>query len=321
MEPLPRGANFQRALMLWEIGLHIAGDPNTPYYGPRDMCIAVGSGSNENFKPWLRMSTGSPILAHAVCRNELEAAMINPSGLLTQAYRGTGLFSQALPIRILAVYPSLDHFVYLVHPRTGLKSLGEIKEKKYPLRLSIREDATHSTRVLVDQTLAAYGMTLKDIESWGGSLQLNGGPGDERRMKAIREGTIDAIFDEGLVLWFNQALDSGMQPVTLDDFAFKYLVDDLGWRKYTIKPGRYKSLKTEHTCIDYSGWPIYTRAALPDDDAYKICDAIMARKEQIYWEESYTGVGQLGENTDATPRDGPLHPGAEKWYRERGFKV
>ena len=37
MEPLPRGANFQRALMLWEIGLHIAGNPNTPYYGPRDM--------------------------------------------------------------------------------------------------------------------------------------------------------------------------------------------------------------------------------------------------------------------------------------------
>ena len=92
MEPLPKGANFQRALMLWEIGLHIAGNPLTPYYGPRDMCISVGSGSNETFKPWLRMSTGSPILAHAVCRNELEAALINPSGLLTQAYRGSGCF-------------------------------------------------------------------------------------------------------------------------------------------------------------------------------------------------------------------------------------
>ena len=321
MEPLPRGANFQRALMLWEIGLHIAGNPNTPYYGPRDMCIAVGSGSNESFKPWLRMSTGSPILAHAVCRNEIEAAMINPSGLLTQAYRGTGIFPEKLPVRIIAVYPSLDHFVYLIHPRTGLKSLADLKEKKYPLRLSICEDATHSTRVLVDQTLAAYGMSLKDIESWGGSLQLNGGPGDERRMKAIREGTIDAIFDEGLVLWLNEALESGMQPITLEDFAFKHLVDTLGWRKYTIKAGRYKNLKQEHTCIDYSGWPIYTRASLPDDDAYNICDAILARKEQIYWEDSYTGVGQLGENTDATPSDVPLHPGAEKWYREHGFKV
>ena len=250
----------------------------------------------------------------------MEASIINPSGLLTQAYRGSGLFSVALPVRILATYPSLDHFVYAIHPRTGLKSLAEIKEKKFPLRLSIREDATHSTRVLLDQTLAAYGMTLKDIESWGGSLQLNGGPGDARRMKAIADGTVDAVFDEGLVLWLNAALDSGMQPVTLEDSTFKHLTD-LGWRKYTIKPGRYKSLKQEHTCIDYSGWPLYTRASLPDDDAYKICDAIMARKDLIYWEDSYTGVGQLGEETDATPRDVPMHPGAEKWYREHGFRV
>src|ERR1044071_3435909 len=321
MEPLPRGANFQRALMLWEIGLHIAGNPNTPYYGPRDMCIAVGSGSNETFKPWLRMSTGSPILAHAVCRKELEAAMINPSGLLTQAYRGTGIFAEKLPVRIIAVYPSLDHFVYLIHPRTRLKSLADLKEKKYPLRLSIREDATHSTRVLVDQTLAVYGMTLKDIESWGGSFQLNGGPGDPRRLNALQAGSIAAGFGQGPVAWFDRALSAGMKPITLDDFAFKHLVDQLGWRKYTIKPGRFKNLTQDNTCIDYSGWPIYTRASLPDDDAYKICAAIMARKDEIHWESSYTGVGQLGQNTDATPRDVPLHPGAEKWYRDNGFKV
>jgi TRAP-type uncharacterized transport system substrate-binding protein len=246
--------------------------------------------------------------------------MINPSGLLTQAYRGTGLFSRALPVRIIATYPSLDHFVYSIHPRTGLKSLGEIKDKKYPLRLSIREDATHSTRVLVDQTLAAYGMTLTDIESWGGSLQLNGGPGDERRMKAIADGTIDAVFDEGLVLWLDAALDSGLEPITLEDSVFKYLTD-LGWRKFTIQPGRYRSLKRAYTCIDYSGWPLYTRASLPEENAYKICDAIMARKEQIYWEDSFSGVGQLGEETDATPRDVPLHPGAIQWYRDHGYKV
>jgi TRAP-type uncharacterized transport system substrate-binding protein len=283
------------------------------------MCIAVGSGSHEDFRPWLRLSTGSPILAHAVCGNQLEAAMINPSGLLTQAYRGTGLFPAPLPVRILAVYPSLDHFVYLVHPRTGIRSLREIKEKRYPLRLSIREDATHSTRVLVDQTLAAYGMTLKDIESWGGGFQLNGGPGDQRRLDALETGAIDAVFDEGLPLWFDKALDSGMRPITLDDFAFDFLVDRLGWRKYTIRAGRFKSLKEDYTCIDYSGWPLYTRASLPDEDAYKICDAILARKDEIYWEESFTGIGQLGQDTDATPTDVPLHPGAEKWYRERGF--
>ncbi|MEK7341669.1 MAG: hypothetical protein AABZ69_05575, partial [Candidatus Binatota bacterium] len=171
MEPLPRGANFQRTKLLWEVGLHIAGNPDTPYYGNRDMCIVVGSGSGDNFRPWLRMATGSPALAHAVCRGELEMAMVNPSGFLTQAYRGTGLFKEPLPVRVIANYPSWDRFVYTLHPRTGLRSLAEIKAKRYPLRLSIREDLAHSTRILVDQTLAVYGFTLADLESWGGSLQ------------------------------------------------------------------------------------------------------------------------------------------------------
>ncbi|HEX9444219.1 MAG TPA: hypothetical protein VGA73_08855, partial [Candidatus Binatia bacterium] len=229
MEPLPRGANFQRCKLLWEIGLQIAGDPATPYYGNRDMMIAVGSGSGENYRPWLRMATGSPHLAHAVCGGDLEMSMVNPSGFLTQAYRGTGLFPEPLPVRVLAVYPSWDRFVYVLHPRTGLNSLAEIREKRYPLRLSIREDRAHSTRVLVDQTLAAYGFTLADLESWGGSLQLNGGPGDKRRLDALAAGTIDAVFDEGLVLWFEQALAAGMRPVPLDEPQLEKLTA-IGWR-------------------------------------------------------------------------------------------
>jgi TRAP-type uncharacterized transport system substrate-binding protein len=64
-----------------------------------------------------------------------------------------------------------------------------------------------------------------------------------------------------------------------------------------------------------------TRASLPDEDAYRVVDAINARKDEIYWEDSYSGVGQLGQDTEATPRDVPLHPGAEKWYRDHGFEV
>ncbi len=320
MEPLPRGANFQRAKMLWEIGLHVAGNPNTPYYGNRDMCIVVGSGSDENFRPWLRMATGSPVLAYAVVRGELEMAMVNPSGFLTQAYRGTGLFSEPLPVRVVANYPSWDRFVYMLHPRTGLTSLSQIKERRYPLRLSIREDPTHSTRALVDQTLAVYGFTLADIESWGGSLQLNGPPGDKRRLDALHAGTIDAIFDEGLVHWFDEALAAGMHPVTLEESAFQQL-QAIGWRRVVIPAGRFPHLKSDHTCLDYGGWPLYTRASLPDEDAYKVCEALQAREAEIFWESSFTGIGQLGQDTEATPMDVPLHPGAAQWYREHGFKV
>jgi hypothetical protein len=38
----------------------------------------------------------------------------------------------------------------------------------------------------------------------------------------------------------------------------------------------------------------------------------------VPWESSYTGVGQTGQDTEATPIDVPLHPGAERWFREHG---
>lgn len=326
MEPLPRGANFIRAKFLWEIGLHVAGNPLTPYYGNRDLCITVGSGSGETYRPWLRMSSGSPILAHAVARGELEMAIVNPSGLLTQAYRGTGLFSKPLPVRIVANYPSWDRFVYLIHPRTGITSLAQVKEKRFPLRLSTREDTTHSTRVLIDQTFALYGFSLADLESWGGSLQVNGGPGDKRRMDALHSGTVDAVFDEGLALWFDEALQCGMRPLTLDEAAFEKL-QAIGWRKVVIPAKKlYPHLEADCACIDYSGWPLYANASLPDEDAYKVLDAIHAREREIEWEDSnhwapHQGMGPLGMETESTPRDVPLHPGAARWFKEHGFAV
>src|SRR5262249_59789579 len=121
-------------------------------------------------------ASGAGMLAEQVAKGDgVELAFVNPSALLTQAYRGVGLFSAPLPVRVVAVYPSWDRFVFMVHPRTGIRSLAELKAKRYPLRVSVREDPTHSTHVLIDQAFALHGFTLKDVESWGGPLMLRGG--------------------------------------------------------------------------------------------------------------------------------------------------
>src|SRR5258706_4770822 len=245
MEPLPKGANFIRAKFLWEIGLHIAGNPATPYYGNRDICIPIGSGSGDTYKPWLRMSCGSPVLAHAVARGELEAAIVNPSAMLTQAVRGKGLFKEPLPLCIVANYPSWDRFVFAVHPRSGVKSLADVRAKRIPLRISTREDTTHSTRDLINQTLGVYGFSMKDIEGWVGSLQLNGGPGDKRRLKAITDGSVDAVFDEGLALWLQPALAARFQTPTLEPATLPRL-GAIAWGRVVIAPGRFQGLGAGH---------------------------------------------------------------------------
>jgi TRAP-type uncharacterized transport system substrate-binding protein len=315
MESLPRGANFRRAKLLWELGLSVAGNPNTPYGGPRDVCIAVGNGSGYSFRPALRMATGSPILAHAVAEGSLEMAMVNPSSFLTQAYRGVGLFDRPLPLRVIGIYPTLDQFVFAIHPRTGLRSLAEVKEKRYPLQVSVKEDPTHSTRVMTDQVLAYYGYSLADIESWGGRLHMSGWPSDPRRMEPMRDGTLDAIFDEALVVWFDAALAAGMAPIELEADAFAHIAR-LGWKRVVLPAGFYPHLAKPHACVDYSGWPLYAAESLPDQLAYDVCAGFAARLDEIVWEDTFTGIEQLGRDTDATPNEVPLHPGAERWFRE-----
>jgi hypothetical protein len=239
--------------------------------------------------------------------------------MLTQAYRGVGLFDKPLDLRILASYPSMDRFVIGIKKSLGFKSLHDIKRAKYPLKISVREDPTHSTLVLIDQMLAFHGMSLDEITSWGGSLHKIGGPGDKRRMAGIRDGSLDMILDEGISTWIDAALAGGMVPLDLDGAAIAHLTA-LGWRCGPLDHGRFAHLPAGHMCIDFSGWPLYASASMPDKTAYEICGAFGARHDEMPWETgTHEGIGQIGKETNATPMDVPLHPGAERWYREQGL--
>jgi TRAP-type uncharacterized transport system substrate-binding protein len=316
MEKLPLGANFVRAKVLWELGLHIAGNPLTPYGGNRDMCIVVGSGSGESFTPSLRIATGSAILAHEVVKGGIEMAFVNPSAMLTQAYRGVGLFTEKLPVRIVANFPSWDRFALAVRKSLGFRTLADVKAARYPLKISLREDLTHSTLILIDQLLEFYGMTVADIESWGGKIQRVGGPGAKQRIEGMRDGTLDAVFDEGLSAWLGEALDHDLVPLELEPEAFAH-IEALGWRRVILPRSRYPKLSQDYACIDFSGWPLYASAALPDQVAYDVCGAWAARAyEMTMEEETYTGVAQVFQETDATPMDVPMHPGSVRWFAE-----
>src|SRR5262249_61283862 len=117
-----------------------------------------------------------------------------------------------LPLRIVALYPSWDRFVFMVHPRTGIRSLADIKAKRYPLRVSVREDPTHSTLVLIDQAFALHGFALKDLESWGGRLVLCGGPSHARRLAPLARGELGAGFGAGIQVWVHEAPAAGLPP-------------------------------------------------------------------------------------------------------------
>jgi len=91
----------------------------------------------------------------------------------------------------------------------------------------------------------------------------------------------------------------------------------LGWRRVALPQARFPRLIRDVDALDFSGWPIYASASLAEQTAHDICGAIAARTAEIPWEKGTDGSAQqMGRESDATPMDVPLHPGAERWYRE-----
>lgn len=255
-----------------------------------------------------------------VVRGDADVGIINPAGPLTMAVRGTGPFPQPLPLRAITVLPSDDYFFFAVLRSTGLKTLDDVREKRYPLRISFRGQMDHSNQLMVSQLLRFAGFSLDDIVSWGGSVRYDAvPPANPMRLDDVERGVLDALFDEGVNWWAPRALSLGMRFLQLGRPVLEQ-ARAVGLRRRLVTRLEYPGIEEDFEAIDYSGWPVFTRADVPDNYVAAICRALDARKDRIPWE----GMGPLPldrmvQNATDTPLDVPLHPAAEQYWRDRGY--
>jgi len=269
-------------------------------------------------------TTGSFAEIIAVAEGKYSLAWVNPSALLTMAYRGKGPFKKRLPLRTIATFPSFDVMGFAVHESTGIASLSQIKQQRIPLRVSTgyipKSDLSGSaTMFTVSATLKAAGFTLADIRKWGGKIHSVPRPSYPGRRAAIGDGSIDAVFDEGIKSWGQTAIDNGFRYLPVVGAVLKQL-KSLGYRPSTMSRCGFRGLKEEISTVDFSGWPMIVHADMSNELAYALCEAIEQRKQAIPTDNfKPLSMAQLCANDDEAPYDVPLHPGAKRFYRERGY--
>jgi len=272
----------------------------------------------------LSFTTGGFRAIRAVAEGKFSLAWVNPSVLLTMAYRGKGLFPKRLPVRALAVFPSYDVMGFAVRESTGITSISQIKKDRFPLKLSIRtmDKAARkddSTMFTVAEVLRAAGFTLEDIRRWGGEIHLASRPSDPARRADIESGRVNAIFDEGIKSWARTALENGFRFLPVEGSILKHMAA-LGYRPTRMPKSRFQGMAADVQTLDFSGWPMIVRADMPDDVAYALCETIEKQKDMMPTDNyKPLDVAQLCANDEESPYDVPLHPGAARFYRERGY--
>jgi len=97
-------------------------------------------------------------------------------------------------------------------------------------------------------------------------------------------------------------------------------LEAMGYRRAVLERKRFPGLPHDILTIDFSGWAIFVNADLPDLLVGQMCAALDARKHLIPWEEpGPLPVERMARDAADTPIDVPLHPGAERFWRERGY--
>ncbi len=251
-------------------------------------------------------------------------AWVNPSVAATLAYRGSGPFKKKLPLRVIATFPSYDVIGFAVHRSTGISSLAQIKKERIPLRLSTNLTSkeglsTSPTMFTVVAVMKAAGFTLADLRKWRGQVISVPRPSHPDRRDAIQNGTVNAVFDEGIKSWGQTAVDNGFIYLPIEGEVLKRL-STMGYRTSVVPKSRFKGMARDVPTVDFSGWPMVVHADLPNDVAYALCEAIEKRRKLLPTDNfKPISMNQLCANDAEAPYNVPLHPGARRFYRERGY--
>jgi hypothetical protein len=190
-----------------------------------------------------------------VARKEMSLLWINPNAPLALAYKGRPPFGEPLPLRAIAVFPSWDAVVIAVHETTGITSIEQIRERRFPLRVSTGETTAppfdeNTTMFTVNTVLAAAGFSLDDIRGWGGSIQTVSRPSHPDRAAAIGKCAVDAIFDEGVLSWGRLAVERGFRILPVEG-VLRDRVQSAGYDMITLTQDRIPGLRHPVSSVDF----------------------------------------------------------------------
>ena len=266
----------------------------------------------------------------ALANGKADIVFANTPHLVDMAYRGVGIFSEPVPLRGIGGYPSDDWINFVVDPALGVKSFADIKAKKVGLKISTgKQDGDNVHPFLMEELLKRHGISLEEFKSWGGEI-LGVGIGGARRY--YLEGKSNAVFYESGydARWDEEIKKRPMQFIGIEPAVAKQIQDEYGWPSRPVRANYYPGQPQEFLALDFGTWAIAVREDLEDEVAYEIAKVFIERlDDQKPPPEVKPGMikvsGGFGGNpVEFVPSEMiklpvPLHPGAMRYYREKGL--
>lgn len=234
--------------------------------------------------------------------------------------------ARAFPnLRTLAVLPQNDRLTLAVRADTGLTSFSDIRERKYPLVVATpTRDYDNLCSYVINLIFQAHGIDPNDIIQWGGKFVEHENP--RACIRTAIQGDTQAVFNEAIMVsqWRELVEKHPMRFLPIEDDAMRILQNDYGLRPNVVEAGRLNN-ESDIPCIDWSNWAVIVRDDMPEDLAYRLTAVMVEERAEFEARFQHMPVTQSPLTYPIEPQrmpldaGAPLHPGAERYYREHGY--
>ncbi len=235
---------------------------------------------------------------------------------LTNAYLGEGAYAgdriKRHNYRVVATLLQENYVLTAVSAKSGIKSLWEIKDRTQPTRIWI-----DSHNPAVDTILKYYGIDEEELERKGGGfihpLML------ERHERA----SADVYIGGGLLVntpeqhtWYEVTQLSDLVFVQMDDQLIDELAKIHGYHRAIVPMGFMRGVDHRFPTVARDRHVVYVRADAPDDFVYTLAKALDEHQDEFrnLAQPYYYDIRQVAVSPVV-----PMHPGAIKYYKERGY--
>ncbi|MBN1106700.1 MAG: TAXI family TRAP transporter solute-binding subunit [Deltaproteobacteria bacterium] len=231
------------------------------------------------------------------------------------AIRGEEPYPKALP-ELKGLVGGLDVYWYAfaVRDSVPVKSFAELKEKKYPLKLTVLQKGG-SGEWMTRQVLAFYGISYDNLSSWGGKVTFTSFPG---AVEMVQDGHAEAfgqVCTPGHPSWQQLATKTRIRFLPIGEDAAKTLIKKYGFSKSAIPAKTFAGVESDVPVLGFATCLIASDK-LPVDVAYKITKTVCEGKEEL---ASQYKAAKAFDPRKAWDLPVPLHPGAVKYYKEAGY--
>jgi len=272
--------------------------------------VAVGVGSVMTKHSPIKVAV-DPVGMHAAVFDLLEKKEAEMGALgsleVVPAFRGEGIYKDKRK-PILAGMTTIRMY-NLIHttPRSGIKTVQDLRGKRVMADLV----PSPSTREFTDALLKAHGMTRDDIK-W-----IRYGTFTEA-VAALIEGGADAISHPATIQGMQEIkLAVGHKVVPIEPGPAKKMLEMTLGYTYDTMPKGYNNVVDEATPTLAYYTVIFFREDVSTDAAYELIKAALEHHKE------YGSVHPLLPEVDAkraaTMVGVPFHPGAIKYYKEKGL--